>query len=65
MYMYLLFLLSCPSNTHPKQPTPQAIKKATGLPQGLLHTMVALHDALFMLAGVDGEALQAAIAKVC
>lgn len=42
----------------------QAIKKATCLPQGLLQVMVALHDALFLLAGVDGEALQAAIAKV-
>lgn len=34
------------------------------LPAGLLQSMVALHDALFLLAGVDGEALQAAIAKV-
>lgn len=54
-----------PTQTRTRQPqTCQAIKKATGLPQGLLQAMVALHDALFLLGGVDGEALQAAIAKV-
>lgn len=36
----------------------------TMLPAGLLQSMVALHDVLFLLGGVDGEALQAAIAKV-
>jgi hypothetical protein len=49
----------------PPTNTKQAIKKATTLlPPGLLASMTALHDALFLLAGVDGEALQGAIAKV-
>lgn len=34
------------------------------MPAGLLQAMVALHDALFLLTGVDGEALQAGIVKV-
>ena len=49
------------TNTQTKQATKKA---APSLPQGLLRAMVALHDVLFMLAGVDGEALQAGIAKV-
>lgn len=34
-------------------------------PEGLLQVMVALHDVLFQLSGVDGEALQGAIVRVC
>jgi spore maturation protein SpmB len=39
-------------------------KKGTKLANGLLQCMMSLHDVLFQLGGVDGEALQAQIAKV-
>lgn len=59
-----LRLLGCFPFSDPYASNPQAIKKATVLPAGLLQAMVALHDALFLLTGVDGEALQAGIVKV-
>lgn len=42
----------------------QASKKSSKLPEGVLQCAMALHDVLFQLTGVDGEALQANIAKV-
>ena len=38
---------------------------SSGLPEGLLQVMIALHDVLFQLWGLEGEALQGGIARVC
>ncbi|GAB5035027.1 heat repeat domain containing protein [Nannochloropsis oceanica] len=38
---------------------------SSALPEGLLQVMIALHDVLFQLWGLEGEALQGGIARVC
>ena len=49
----------------PASKSSSSSSSSSGLPEGLLQVMIALHDILFQLWGLEGEALQGGIARVC